>query len=53
MKENKKSSNSLKVVIVNPPTQEQANQMINNLSKKISELYSKKTNELEEKNEKI
>ena len=48
MKENKKSSNSLKVVIVNPPTKEKADAIINNLSKKISEIYSKKVNELEE-----
>ena len=47
MKKNKKSSNSLKVVIVNLPTKEQAEKMISNLSKKINEIYSKNY-ELEE-----
>lgn len=53
MKNSKKSSNSLKVVIVNQPTKEKADEMINNLSKKISEIYSKKVNELEENKWKI
>lgn len=53
MKNSKKSSNSLKVVIVNQPTKEKADEMINNLSKKISKIYSKKVNELEENKWKI
>lgn len=52
MKKNKKSSNllskSLKVVIVNPPTKEEAKQMIQKISMNINNLYLQELNQLEE-----
>lgn len=52
MKENKRNSNSvnksLKVIITNPPTKEEAKELIKKVSRIISNLYSQKTNELEE-----
>mgnify|MGYP007084607044 CR=1 FL=1 len=52
MKENKRNSNSvnksLKVIITNPPSKEEAKELIKKVSRIISNLYSQKTNELEE-----
>lgn len=52
MKENKRNSdsvnNSLKVIIVNPLTKEEAKRLIKKVSRIISNLYSQKINELEE-----
>lgn len=52
MKNNKINSNSvnksLKVVVTNPPSKEEAKELIKNISRIISNLYSQKINELEE-----
>lgn len=45
----KTNSKSLKVIIMNPPTKEKAEEMITKISKSISNLYStrKKVDEME------
>ena len=52
MKEDKKSSNSvnksLKVIIINPPTDKDAKEIIIKISRSICNLYSQNFNELEE-----
>ena len=42
MKKEKKSSKSLKVIVVNPPSKEKAAKMIRQISKDISNIHLKK-----------
>ena len=52
MKNNKINSNSvnksLRVVIINPPTKNEAEKLIKKISRSICSLYSQRLNELEE-----
>lgn len=49
MKKANSNNKPLKVIVLNPPTKQKADEMINKISQSISNLYSKQNNCLVEK----